>query len=138
MQDQGVADQGDEGGEGEDVLVAAAAMPRVEVVEELGLEQVGPGGQGGVGQGDARQDHGGEDVERELEVRGQEPAEGRELGGRIRIAASACSDVGSINGGAISGAGRGPSLGLAAIRRFLVGSGGTAPTGGMTMLGPPC
>ena len=75
MQDQRVAGQRDDGGESEQVLVAAAPMAGVEVVEERGVEQVGPEGQGGVGQRDTRQDHGGEDLRRELEVRGQELAD---------------------------------------------------------------
>ena len=142
VQDQRVAGQGDDGGESQQVLVAAAPMAGVEVVEELGVEQVGPGGQGGVGQRDSRQDHGGEDVRRESEVRGQELADegqlGREdvngrLGGLGRRLGQRQRDP---SRPAWPGRGADAGLGPTAVRVDSLRRSRRA--GGITMVCPPC
>ena len=55
--EQGIADQIDEGGEGKDFLVAAAAVALEDAVEEGGLENKGPQGQSGIGEGEAGAAH---------------------------------------------------------------------------------
>ena len=128
VQDQGIADQFNEGGECQNVLEAAAAMLPEDLVEDGGFQEIRPERQSGIGQGGALDDKRGEKLQRQVGLRGKSLQKGKKCGGRIETG-NTVVPLGS-GGTGTRGRRRGwdPSGALGVVR------GEAGAVGGMTMM----